>query len=84
MTMKNYGIPPLEKWNTYALSASRKTVVIIALFYTPPPGVYIDTEIDKHPKCVEMKKIFYSRHATLFSKLQIEAVKNVFCVWCSF
>ena len=77
MTMKNYGIPPLEKWNTYALSASRKTVVIIALFYTPPPGVYIDTDIDKHPKCVEMKKIFYSRHATLFSKLQIEAVKNV-------
>ena len=77
MTMKNYGIPPLEKWNTYALSASRKTVMVILLFYTPSPGVYIGTDIAKHPKCVEMKKIFYDRHATLFSKLQIEAVRNV-------
>ena len=77
MTKKIYGILPLEKWNTYAVSKLRKTVVVIMLYYTSPQGVYINNDINKHPNCVHMKEKFYSRHAYFFSKLQIEAVKNV-------
>ena len=77
MTKKIYGILPLEKWNTYAVSKLRKTVVVIMLYYTSPQGVYINNDIDKHLNCVHMKEKFYSRHAYFFSKLEIEAVKNV-------
>ena len=77
MTKKHHGIPPLESWSTYALSKSRQTVVVILLYHVSPQGVYIDNDIDKHPNCVGMKKKFYSRHAFFFSKLHIEAVKNV-------
>ena len=79
MTKKHYGIPPLENWSTYvhALSESRQTVVVVLLYHFSPQRIYIDNDIDKHPKCVGMKKKFYSRHDVFFSKLQIEAVKNV-------
>ena len=77
MTKKHHEIPPLENWSTYALSKSRQTVVVILLYHISPQGVYIDNDIDKHPNCVGMKKKFYSRHAFFFSKLHIEAVKNV-------
>ena len=77
MTRKNYGVHPLEKWNTYANSTLRKTVVVILLYQISPEGVYKDTDIDKHPKCAEIKKKFYSRHAYFFRKLQIEVVRNV-------
>ena len=60
MTKKNYGIRPLEKWDTYAHSELRKTVVVILLYYISPQGVYIDSDIDKHPACVDIKKKFYS------------------------
>ena len=83
MTMKNYGVRPLENWSTYALSELRKTVVVILLYHTSPQGVYVDNDIGKHPKCVGMKKKFYNRHAKLFSELQIEAVRNTCFVFGS-
>ena len=77
MTNKNYGIPPLEKWNTFALYPFKKTVVVIFAFDVSPQGVHIDDDINKDQNCVKMKKNFYKQHANLFNRLQIEVVRNV-------
>ena len=42
MCKENHGIPPLEKWNTFALAPKKKTVVVILVYYRVPVGVYID------------------------------------------
>ena len=69
MTNKNYGIPPLEKWNTFALYPFKKTVVVIFAFDVSPQGVHIDDDINKDQNCVKMKKSFYKQHANLFNRL---------------
>ena len=74
---KNYGIRPLEKWSEYAYSTLRETVVAILIYVASQGGVFVDDDIDKNNKCVEVKKEFYSQHAFFFNKLQIEVVRNV-------
>ena len=78
MTKKNYGIPPLEKWNTFALYPFKKTVVVIFAYDISPQGVHIgDDDINKDHNCVKMRDEFYGEHAKLFNRLQIQVVRNV-------
>ena len=74
---KKYGIPPLEKWDSFVLAPLKKTVVVILAYDVFPVGEYIGVNINKHPDCVKQKEIFYNQHITLFDKLQIQVVRNV-------
>ena len=76
-TKKKYGIPPLEKWDTFVLSPLKKTVVVILAYEVFPAGEYVGINISKHPNCVKQMKKFYNQHAILFNKLQIQVVRNV-------
>ena len=76
-TKEKYRIPPLEKWNTFALSPLKKTVVVILAYDVFPVGEYVGDDINKHRDCVEQKNKFYNQHAKLFNRLQIEVVRNV-------
>ena len=74
---EKYGIPPLEKWDTFILSPLKKTVVVILAYDVFPVGEYVGININKHPDCVEQKEKFYNQHTKLFNKLQIQVVRNV-------
>ena len=74
---KKYGIPPLEKWDTFVLAPLKKTVVVILAYDVFPVGEYEGVNISKHPDCVKQKEIFYNQHIKLFNKLQIQVVRNV-------
>ena len=76
-TKEDYEIPPLEKWDTFALSPLKKTVVVILAYDVFPVGEYVGDDINKHRDCVEQKNQFYNLHAKLFDRLQIQVVKNV-------
>ena len=76
-TKEKHGIPPLEKWDTFALSPLKKTVVVILAYNVFPVGEYVGDDINKHRDCVEQKNQFYNLHAKLFDRLQIQVVKNV-------
>ena len=77
MAKKNYGIPPLEKWNTFVQSPLKKTVVVILTYDVFPVGVYTGSHINDHAHCVEEKKRFYNEHTGLFDRFQIQVVRNV-------
>ena len=74
---KKYGIPPFEKWNTFALSPLKKTVVVILAYDVFPVGEYVGDDINKHRDCVKQKNTFYNQHAKLFDRLDIQVVRNV-------
>ena len=74
---KKFGIPPFEKWETFVLSPLKKTVVVILAYEVSSGGQYVDNDINKHQGCVKQTELFYSRHAKLFDKLQIQVVRNV-------
>ena len=75
---KKYGIPPLEKWNTFVLSPMKKTVVVLLVYQAhQSDGQYVGNGIKNHRDCVSQKEGFYNRHAKLFDKLQIKVVRNV-------
>ena len=76
-TTKKYGIPPFEKWETFVLSPLKKTVVVILTYEAHPGGQYVGDDINKHQGCVKDKEFFYSHHAKLLDKLQIQVVRNV-------
>ena len=76
-TEEDYGIPPLDKWNTFALSPLKETVVVILVYDVFPVGEYVGNDINKHRDCIEQKNQFYNQHAKLFNRLQIEVVRNV-------
>ena len=76
-TEEDYGIPPLEKWNKFALSPLKKTVVVILAYDVFPVGEYVGNDINKHPDCIEQKNTFYDQHAKLFDRLHIQVVRNV-------
>ena len=76
-TEQNYKIPPLAKWNEFAFSPFKKTVVVILVYEILPPGVYINDDINKNHGCFNEKTKFYNKHARLFDKLQIEVLRNV-------
>ena len=76
-TKEKHGIPPLEKWDTFALSTLKKTVVVILAYDVFPVGEYVGDDINKHRDCVEQKNQFYNLHAKLFDRLQIQVVRNV-------
>ena len=77
MCKENHGIPPLEKWSTFALGPFKKTVVVILVYYRFPIGEYINIDTDKLRYCREAKEKFYDQHAKLFDSLQIQVVRNV-------
>ena len=76
-TKKNYGIPSFNQWKMFELSPLKKAVVVILVYDVFPVGGYMGEDINRHHDCVEQKKLFYSQHAKLFDKLQIQAVRNV-------
>ena len=76
-TKEKYGIPPFEKWDTFALSPLKKTVVVILAYDIFPVGEYVGDDITKHRDCVKQKNTFYNQHAKLFDRLQIQVVRNV-------
>ena len=76
-TKEKYGIPPVEKWGTFAVSPLKKTVVVILAYDVFPVGEYVGNGINKHPDCVKQKNKFYNRHAKLFDRLHIQVVRNV-------
>ena len=77
MCKENYGIPPLEKWSTFAHGPLKKTVVVILVYYRFPIGEYVNAYTDELRYCREAKKRFYDQHAKLFDRLQIQVVRNV-------
>ena len=77
MTKKNYGIPPLYKWDTFVLLPSKRTVVVVFVYNAYPVGVYVDKYINKHSACVKQKKQFYEQHGKLFKKLNIQVARHV-------
>ena len=76
-TNEIYGIPPLEKWDAFALTPYKKTIVAILVYDVFPVGEYVGNEIYNHSDCVKQKDVFYAQHVKLFNKLQIEVVRNV-------
>ena len=84
MTKKNHGIPPFEEWNAFVLSPLKRIVVVILLYESPPVGEFIDNDIRKHRYCKQQKENFYSKHAKIFDKLQIQVVRDVCVAFGSF
>ena len=76
-TKEKYRIPPFERWDTFAVSPLKKTVVVILAYDVFPVGEYVGNDINKHPDCVEQKNTFYNQHAKLFDRLHIQVVRNV-------
>ena len=44
-TEEKYKIPPLEKWNEFAFSPFKETVVVILVYEILPPGVYVNNDM---------------------------------------
>ena len=76
-TKEKYGIPPVERWDTFAVSPLNKTVVVILAYDVFPVGEYVGNDINKHPDCIEQKNTFYNQHAKLFDRLHIQVIRNV-------
>ena len=76
-TKEKYRIPPFERWDTFAVSPLKKTVVVILAYDVFPVGEYVGNDINKHPDCVKEKNTFYNQHAKLFDRLHIQVVRNV-------
>ena len=51
--------------------------MVILLYESLPVGEFIDNGISKHRHCKQQKENFYSKHAKIFDKLHIHAVRNV-------
>ena len=74
---KDYGIPPLVKWNTFVLSPIKTAILVTLTYWNDPPGIYKGDKINKHKVCLEDHKTFYNSHVELFDQLQIQVVRNV-------
>ena len=71
------GIEPLVSWDTFVKYANRNVILAIPSYGAHPPGVHVDSEIDKSEKCrLDRDKITHNIDS-LLKKLHFEIIKVV-------
>ena len=82
--MQKHGLPPFEKWDAFALSPLKRTVLVFLVYNSGHGGGFVDDDINNHQLCKHRKEFFYNRFAKFFDRLQIQVVREVCIAFGSF